>query len=163
MCGVGDLQVKGPNVLIGYWNMPEKTAEDFTVDGYFMTGDNASISEDGYVTIVGRSKDLVITGGLNVYPKEVELVVDAIPGVLESAVIGLPDPDFGEMVVAVVVPEAATELSEAGIRAAAREQLAAFKVPKRIFLVDALPRNTMGKVQKNRLRDDFGQKMAKND
>ncbi len=153
---VGELQVKGPNVFPGYWNLPEKTAEDFTPDGFFRTGDQASISPDGYVSIVGRSKDMVITGGLNVYPKEIELIIDALPGVLESAVIGLPDADFGEMVAAVVVPEAGRQPSEAAIRDGVGAQAARFKVPKKVFFLPELPRNTMGKVQKSRLRELFG-------
>ena len=152
---VGELQVKGPNVFPGYWNLPEKTAEDFTADGYFRTGDQATISPDGYVSIVGRSKDMVITGGLNVYPKELELIIDALPGVLESAVIGLPDPDFGEMVAAVVVLEEGAEGSEALIRDGVGAQAARFKVPKRVFFLPELPRNTMGKVQKSHLREQF--------
>jgi malonyl-CoA/methylmalonyl-CoA synthetase len=153
---VGELQVKGPNVFVGYWNMPDKTAEDFTGDGYFRTGDQARIDDSGYVSIVGRAKDMVITGGLNVYPKEVEMVLDTVPGVAESAVIGLPDADFGEAVVAVVVAEKRGGVSEEAIREAARAQLAAFKVPKRVIFVDQLPRNTMGKVQKAALRRTYG-------
>lgn len=150
---IGDLQVKGPNVFMGYWKMPEKTAEDFTADGYFNTGDKGRIDEDGYVTIVGRAKDLVITGGLNVYPKEIELLIDELPGVKESAVIGAPHPDFGEGVVAVVVPKAG-EMPEANaIVSAVKAQLANFKVPKQVVFMDELPRNTMGKVQKNVLRE----------
>jgi len=150
---VGELQVRGANVFAGYWNLPEKTAADFTADGFFRTGDQARIEADGYVAIVGRSKDMVISGGLNVYPKEVELVIDALPGVRESAVIGLPDADFGEIVAAVVVPEAGGDLDEEAVRTAVRARLAGFKVPKRVFFVDQLPRNTMGKVQKQALRD----------
>ena len=153
---VGELQVKGPNVFVGYWNMPDKTAEDFTADGFFRTGDQAQVDAEGYVAIVGRAKDMVISGGLNVYPKEVELVLDALPGVAESAVIGLPDADFGEAVVAVIVAEAGTELSEAAVREAARADLAPFKVPRRVIFVDELPRNTMGKVQKSAMRDKYG-------
>ena len=154
---IGNLQVRGPNVFIGYWKMPDKTAEDFTEDGYFNTGDKGKIDEDGYVSIVGRAKDMVITGGLNVYPKEIELFVDDLPGVSESAVIGVPHPDFGEGVVAVVVPETMGELSEKDIVDACRSELANFKVPKRIVFVDELPRNTMAKVQKNVLRETYGQ------
>jgi malonyl-CoA/methylmalonyl-CoA synthetase len=153
---VGDIEVRGPNVFASYWKLPEKTAEDFTADGYFRTGDKGCIDADGYVSIVGRAKDMIITGGLNVYPKEIELFIDALPGVRESAVIGVPHPDFGEGVVAVVVPgDAAAGGDAAGIIAACREHLAAFKVPKRVFFESALPRNTMGKVQKNRLRERF--------
>ncbi|GAB5453626.1 MAG: malonyl-CoA synthase [Halioglobus sp.] len=153
---VGDIQVKGPNVFCGYWNLPEKTAEDFTGDGFLITGDQGCIDEDGYVSIVGRAKDMVITGGLNVYPKEVELLIDELPGVLESAVIGLPDADFGEAVAAVVVPQAGSTVDEASIREAVKARAAGFKVPKRVFLVDELPRNTMGKVRKDLLRKQFG-------
>ena len=151
---IGVLEVRGPNVFQGYWQMPEKTAEELRPDGWFITGDMAKIDEDGYVTIVGREKDLVITGGFNVYPKEVESLIDDLPGVLESAVIGVPHPDFGEGVVAVVVPEGDGTTPEA-IRAALEGQLAKFKQPKKIVMVDALPRNTMGKVQKKALRDEY--------
>jgi len=154
---VGNLQVKGPNVFKGYWRMPEKTAEDFTADGFFNTGDKAMLDADGYYSIVGRAKDMVICGGLNVYPKEVEMVIDDIPGVLESAVIGVPHPDFGEAVVAVVVATTAgkSTLTEQSISAVTKAQLANFKNPKKVILVDDLPRNTMGKVQKNILREKY--------
>jgi malonyl-CoA/methylmalonyl-CoA synthetase len=151
----GVLEVRGPNVFNGYWRMPEKTAEGFRADGFFITGDVARIDEDGYVTIVGRTKDLIISGGLNVYPKEIEGVIDRIPGVSESAVIGLPHPDFGEGVAAVVVRRPGAEVGEHEIVAATRKELASFKVPKRVFFVPDLPRNTMGKVQKNLLRDTY--------
>ncbi|MGI9288010.1 MAG: malonate--CoA ligase [Pseudomonadales bacterium] len=151
---IGNLQVKGPNVFSGYWRMPEKTAEDFTADGFFNTGDKATIDADGYVSIVGRAKDLVICGGLNVYPKEIELVIDDMAGVKESAVIGVPHADFGEAVVAVIVPDGNAPTAEEVI-AHCRTQLANFKVPKRIEVIDALPRNAMGKVQKNVLRERF--------
>lgn len=155
---VGNLQVKGANVFEGYWRMPEKTAEEFTADGFFKTGDMAMQNEQGYISIVGRDKDMVITGGFNVYPKEIELEIDEIPGVLESAVIGLPHPDFGEAVSAVVVAKDTTLLpAEAEMIQLLKKQLAGFKVPKRIFVVDALPRNTMGKVQKNLLREQYSQ------
>lgn len=147
---IGLIEVKGPNVFEGYWNMPEKTAAEFRADGYFITGDLGMIGADGYLRIVGRDKDLVISGGYNVYPKEVEEAIDALPGVLESAVIGLPHPDLGEAVTAVVVPKG--EIDEATIRAALEGQLARFKQPKRVIVVDALPRNVMGKVQKAELR-----------
>lgn len=150
---IGNLQVRGPNVFIGYWRMPEKTAEDFTDDGFFNTGDKGMIDSDGYVSIVGRAKDVVISGGLNVYPKEVELFIDDLPEVKESAVIGIPHPDFGEAVVAVVVPQPDSGRDEYSIINAAKENLANFKVPKRVLFVDELPRNTMSKVQKNVLRD----------
>lgn len=150
----GMIEVRGPNVFQGYWQMPEKTAEELQADGWFITGDMAKIDADGYVTIVGRQKDLVITGGFNVYPKEVESLIDDLPGVLESAVIGVPHPDFGEAVVAVVVPEGEGTSAEA-ITAALSGQLARFKQPKEIILLDALPRNTMGKVQKKALREEY--------
>ena len=150
----GVLEVKGPNVFKGYWRMPEKTAEEFRDDGFFITGDLAVLSDDGYVTIVGRSKDLVISGGFNVYPKEVEGEIDDIDGVLESAVFGVSHPDFGEAVVAAVVRVGGAEVSESDIKGALAGKLAKFKQPKHIAFMDALPRNTMGKVQKNVLRDD---------
>ena len=150
---VGDLQVRGANVFSGYWNMPEKTAEDFTSDGYFITGDKGQIDADGYVAIVGRAKDMVISGGLNVYPKEIELIIDQIRGVLESAVIGLPHPDFGEAVAAVVVPEPGAEISAEAVIAHVKAHAANFKVPKQVFIAEQLPRNAMGKVQKNVLRE----------
>lgn len=155
---VGNIQVRGANVFVGYWRMPEKTREEFTADGFFKTGDMGSWDEDGYVVISGRSKDLIITGGLNVYPKEIEELIDALPGVVESAVVGLPHADFGEAVTAVVVRQknaAGAALSEAGIIAAVKAALANFKVPKRVFIVDDLPRNAMGKVQKNLLRAEY--------
>ena len=152
---VGDLQVKGNNVFRSYRNMPEKTAEDFTADGFFMTGDKGQIDSDGYVSIVGRSKDMVISGGLNIYPKEIELLIDDLPGVLESAVIGLPHPDLGEAVAAVVVPSRSDDLSTDEVRRYVREHAAGFKVPKKVYIVDELPRNTMGKVQKNLLREGY--------
>ncbi|WP_082015842.1 malonate--CoA ligase [Leisingera sp. ANG-M7] len=151
---IGVLEVRGANVFQGYWQMPEKTAEDLQPDGWFITGDMAKIDADGYVTIVGREKDLIITGGFNVYPKEVESLIDDLPGVLESAVIGVPHPDFGEAVVAVVVPEGEGTSAEA-IKAALMGQLAKFKQPKEIILLEALPRNTMGKVQKKALREEY--------
>ena len=154
---IGHVQVKGANVFPGYWRMPERNREEFTPDGYFRTGDMGSLSADGYLTIVGRSKDLIITGGYNVYPKEIELALDELPGVSESAVIGVPHPDFGEAVTAVVVPN--TEQiapTEGEIIGAMKRRLANFKVPKRVHFVDELPRNAMGKVQKNVLRDRFG-------
>jgi malonyl-CoA/methylmalonyl-CoA synthetase len=150
---VGHIQVKGPNVFKGYWRMPEKTADDFTDDLWFKTGDVGKIDADGYVTIVGRSKDLVITGGYNVYPAEVEALINELPGVAESAVIGVPHPDFGEGVVAVVVPRPGATLDEGAIGAALKSRIAAYKVPKRVVVVPELPRNQMGKVQKNLLRD----------
>jgi malonyl-CoA/methylmalonyl-CoA synthetase len=151
----GHVQVRGPNVFSGYWRMPEKNAEEFTADGWFRTGDMGSLSADGYLTIAGRSKDLIITGGYNVYPKEIELALDAMPGVKESAVVGVPHPDFGEAVTAVVVPASGQNPTEGEIIAALKGQLANFKVPKRVHVVAELPRNAMGKVQKNVLRERF--------
>jgi malonyl-CoA/methylmalonyl-CoA synthetase len=152
---VGHVQVQGDNVFSGYWRMPERNQEEFA-DGWFRTGDMGSLSFDGYLTIVGRSKDLIITGGYNVYPKEIELALDELPGVRESAVVGVPHADFGEAVTAVVVPSL-PELppNEADILEALKHRLANFKVPKRVHVVDALPRNAMGKVQKNVLRDRY--------
>ena len=151
---IGMIEVKGPNVFKGYWRMPEKTASEFH-DGFFITGDLGKVDAAGYVHIVGRGKDLVITGGFNVYPKEVEGEIDAIPGVQESAVIGLPHPDFGEGVTAIVVRAKGAGLAEADIHAALESRLAKFKLPKRVFFVEDLPRNTMGKVQKNILRETY--------
>ena len=151
---IGVLEVRGPNVFRGYWRMPEKTAAEFR-DGWFITGDLGLMDARGYVQIVGRGKDLVITGGFNVYPKEVETEIDSIPGVVESAVIGVAHPDFGEGVTAVVVKRADSPLTEADITAHLGERLAKFKQPKRVFFVDDLPRNTMGKVQKNVLRETY--------
>ena len=155
---IGGIEVRGPNVFKGYWRLPEKTAEEFTADGYFKTGDVGRFDADDYLWIVGRSKDLIISGGYNVYPKEVEAVIDELDGVLESAVIGVPHRDFGEAVAAVVVRAAGAgdAVSEAGIIADLKTRIANFKVPKRVHFVDELPRNTMGKVQKNVLRSRFG-------
>ena len=152
---IGDIQVKGPNVFSGYWRMPEKTAEEFTPDGYFKTGDVGKFDARGYLSIVGRSKDLIISGGYNVYPKEIESVLDAMDGVTESAVIGVAHPDYGEAVTAVIVPKPNAKLSEAEIIAALKSRIANFKVPKRIFFLNDLPRNAMGKIQKNILREQF--------
>jgi malonyl-CoA/methylmalonyl-CoA synthetase len=150
----GALQVRGPNVFPGYWRLPEKTAEDFTDDGFFDTGDQAVIDSDGYVSIVGRAKDMIISGGLNIYPKEIEILLDDMSGVVESAVIGLPHPDFGESVVAVIVgTENAPESSD--VIAHCKAVLANFKVPKQVHFIDSLPRNAMGKVQKNLLRERY--------
>jgi len=148
---IGVIEVRGPNVFRGYWQMPEKTAEELSADGWFNTGDLGTVDPEGYVTIVGRAKDLIISGGYNVYPKEIEEVIDDLPGVVESAVIGVPHPDFGEGVVAVVVAE--DGVTEEAIAGALKDRLAKFKQPKRIFLVPELPRNTMGKVQKKALRE----------
>ncbi len=151
---IGVLEVRGPNVFGGYWQMPEKTKQEFRDDGFFITGDIALIDDQGYVHIVGRAKDLIICGGFNVYPKEVEGIIDAIEGVGEAAVIGLPHPDFGEAVAAVVTrQDDGPDADE--IIGRLKAELAAFKVPKQVFFVDALPRNTMGKVQKNELRDRY--------
>ena len=155
----GHVQVRGPNVFAGYWRMPEKTRQEFTQDGWFRTGDLGVLGGSGipdhYLSIVGRSKDLIISGGYNVYPKEVELVIDALPGIQESAVIGVPHADFGEAVVAVVVPQAGCTPDVQGILASLKARLANFKLPKQIHVIDALPRNTMGKVQKNVLRQQY--------
>ncbi len=151
---VGLIQVKGANVFSGYWRMPDKTAEDFTSDGWFRTGDVGKIDERGYVHIVGRAKDLIITGGYNVYPKEVEAVIDDLAGVVESAVIGVPHPDFGEAVTAVVKRDC--DVGEEAVIAWCKGRIANYKVPKRVFFIEELPRNTMGKVQKNVLRDIYG-------
>ncbi|MCB1725191.1 MAG: malonyl-CoA synthase [Gammaproteobacteria bacterium] len=151
----GVLEITGPNVFRGYWQMPDKTAEEFRGDGYFVTGDIAVMADDGRVTIVGRAKDLIISGGFNVYPKEIESQIDELPGVRESAVIGVPHADFGEGVTAVVVPDGVGVLTEEAVIEALKDRLARFKQPKRVFIVDELPRNTMGKVQKNVLRDTY--------
>jgi malonyl-CoA/methylmalonyl-CoA synthetase len=156
---IGDVQVRGPNVFAGYWRMPEKTREEFTADGYFRTGDMGEWVADGpgkgYLRLVGRAKDLIITGGLNVYPKEIEERIDAMEGVVETAIIGVPDPDFGECVTAVVVARPGHALTERAIIAALKGEIASFKVPKRVHFVADLPRNAMGKVQKNLLRQEF--------
>lgn len=155
----GHVQVRGPNVFAGYWRMPEKTRQEFAEDGWFRTGDLGVLGGPGipdhYLSIVGRSKDLIISGGYNVYPKEIELVLDAQPGVEESAVIGVPHADFGEAVVAIIVPKAGQVLDIEGIQASLKTCLANFKMPKQIHVIDALPRNTMGKVQKNVLRQQY--------
>ncbi|WP_427912715.1 malonate--CoA ligase [Ramlibacter sp. MMS24-I3-19] len=150
---IGGIQVKGPNVFKGYWRMPEKTAEEFTSDGWFRTGDVGKVDERGYVSIVGRSKDLIISGGYNVYPAEVEGYINEMPGVAESALVGVPHPDFGEVGVAVVVGKSGASLQAEDIIASLKARLANFKIPKRCFVVEELPRNTMGKVQKNLLRE----------
>ncbi|MFC4170526.1 malonyl-CoA synthase [Microvirga sp. GCM10011540] len=152
---IGMIEVKGPNVFKGYWRMPEKTAAEFRPDGYFITGDLGKVDERGYVHILGRSKDLVITGGFNVYPKEIEDEIDAIPGVFESAVIGIPHDDFGEGVTAVVVRSKSATVDADTILSVLDGRLAKFKLPKRVLFVDDLPRNAMGKVQKNVLREQF--------
>ncbi len=152
---VGIIEIKGPNVFLGYWRMPEKTAQEFRADGYFITSDMGRVDEDGYVSIVGRSKDLIISGGFNVYPAEVEALLDELPGVAESAVIGVPHPDFGEAVVAVLAPKPGAELGQDAVQASLNDRLAKFKQPKKVHILEALPRNTMGKIQKNVLRERF--------
>ncbi|MDQ1900952.1 malonyl-CoA synthase [Paracoccus sp. WLY502] len=154
---IGMIEVRGPNVFKGYWQMPEKTAAELRANGFFITGDLGKFDDRGYLHIVGRGKDLIITGGYNVYPKEIETEIDALPGVVESAVIGLPHRDFGEGVTAVIVPTGKDAISEQDVLAALDGRLAKFKQPKRVLFVDELPRNTMGKVQKNLLRDQFGE------
>ena len=158
---IGVIEVKGPNVFKGYWRMPEKTKQEFRDDGFFITGDLGKIDDKGYVHILGRGKDLVISGGFNVYPKEIESEIDAMPGVVESAVIGVPHADFGEGVTAVVVCHADADVSETSVIKGLDGRLAKFKMPKRVFVVDELPRNTMGKVQKNVLRDMYKDIYAK--
>src|ERR1700719_294107 len=158
---IGMIEVKGPNVFKGYWRMPEKTRSEFRDDGFFVTGDLGKIDNKGYVHIVGRGKDLVISGGFNVYPKEIESEIDAMPGVIESAVIGVPHSDFGEGVTAVVVCNKGAEVNETSVLKALDGRLAKFKMPKRVFVVDELPRNAMGKVQKNILRDTYKDIYAK--
>ncbi len=157
----GLLQLKGPNLFSGYWRNPEKTAEDHTPDGYFISGDVAVRDRDDFIKIVGRAKDLIISGGFNVYPKEIEMMIDALPGVAECAVIGVPHPDFGEGVVAVVVAHRGVPLDPATIRAATASELAAFKRPKDVIVVDDLPRNAMGKVQKALLRTRYASLFAR--
>ncbi|MBQ0713508.1 MAG: malonyl-CoA synthase [Porticoccus sp.] len=152
---VGILEIKGPNVFQGYWCMPEKTAEEFRKDGFFITGDMATMDDEGRISIVGRAKDLVISGGFNVYPKEVENAIDEIEGVKESAVIGIQHPDFGEGVTAVIVKEVKSGITEEQVMAFLKDKIARFKQPQKIFFVDELPRNTMGKVQKKALRDTY--------
>ena len=152
----GGIEVKGQNVFKGYWRNPEKTRSEFTDDGYFMTGDLGHFDEKCSLVISGRAKDLIITGGFNVYPKEVEELIDAMPGVLESAVIGLPNADFGEAVTAVVVLKKGVSLTSSDIIQLLKLNLASYKCPKRIIIVDELPRNAMGKVQKNVLRQTYG-------
>jgi malonyl-CoA/methylmalonyl-CoA synthetase len=152
---IGMLEVRGPNVFSGYWRMPEKTRAELLDDGFFVTGDLAMLDERGYIHIVGRDKDLVISGGFNVYPKEVEQVIDEMVGVVESAVIGVLHPDFGEGVTAVLVLKPGAKVEEADVLFELSDKLAKYKQPKRVFFVDSLPRNTMGKVQKNQLRDQY--------
>jgi malonyl-CoA/methylmalonyl-CoA synthetase len=152
---IGQIEVRGPNVFKGYWQMPEKTAAELRDDGFFITGDLGRVDEDGYVHIVGRNKDLIISGGFNVYPKEIELILDDQPGVLESAVIGVPHADFGETVLGLIVPEPGASPDLDAIAEAAAASLARFKHPRKLLLIEDLPRNTMGKVQKNALRERY--------
>ena len=152
---VGQIELRGPNVFKGYWQMPEKTAAELRSDGFFITGDLGRIDADGYLHIVGRNKDLIISGGFNIYPKEIELVLDDQPGVLESAVLGVPHPDFGETVLGVIVAAPGQRPDLDNIAAATASALARFKQPRKLILIDELPRNTMGKVQKNILRDRY--------
>ncbi len=152
---IGGIEVKGPNVFKGYWRMPQKTKEEFTADGFFKTGDVGKIDERGYITIVGRSKDLIISGGYNVYPAEIEGYINEMPGVAESALVGVPHPDFGEVGVAVVIAKAGVSIQADAIIAALKSKLANFKIPKQCCVVQELPRNTMGKVQKNLLREQY--------
>jgi malonyl-CoA/methylmalonyl-CoA synthetase len=152
---IGGIEVKGPNVFKGYWRMPEKTKEEFTADGWFKTGDVGKIDERGYITIVGRSKDLIISGGYNVYPAEIEGYINDMPGVAESALVGVPHPDFGEVGVAVVIAKPGAQVSGEAVLALLKAQLANFKIPKKCFVLPELPRNTMGKVQKNLLREQY--------
>jgi malonyl-CoA/methylmalonyl-CoA synthetase len=158
---IGMIEVKGPNVFKGYWRMPEKTRSEFRDDGFFITGDLGKIDSKGYVHILGRGKDLVISGGFNVYPKEIESEIDAMPGVIESAVIGVPHADFGEGVTAVVVCDKGAHIDESSVLKALDGRLAKFKMPKRVIVVEELPRNTMGKVQKNILRDTYAKIYSK--
>jgi malonyl-CoA/methylmalonyl-CoA synthetase len=152
---IGMIEVRGPNVFKGYWQMPEKTAAELHENGFFITGDLGRVDEDGYVHIVGRGKDLIISGGYNIYPKEIELLLDDQPGVLESAVIGVPHPDFGETVLGILVPQPGQVLDLDAILARVQYQLARFKHPRKLIVLDELPRNTMGKVQKNALRETY--------
>ncbi|MEP2534358.1 malonyl-CoA synthase [Shimia sp.] len=152
---IGEIEVRGPNVFKGYWQMPEKTAEELRQNGFFITGDLGHTDEDGYIHIVGRNKDMIISGGFNIYPKEIELLLDDAPGVLESAVIGVPHPDFGETVVGILVAERGAELDVESIKADISQTLSRFKHPKQLIILPELPRNTMGKVQKNVLRDAY--------
>ena len=152
---VGVIDIRGPNVFKGYWRMPEKTREEFREDGFFISGDLGRVDERGYVSIVGRAKDLIISGGFNVYPAEVEAAIEALTGIADCAVIGVPHKDFGEAVVAVAAPNPGADLEEKAIQAALSNELAKFKQPKRVFLTSELPRNAMGKVQKKELRDRY--------
>jgi malonyl-CoA/methylmalonyl-CoA synthetase len=157
---IGQIEVRGPNVFKGYWKMPEKTKAELRENGFFITGDLGKIDKEGYVHILGRDKDLIISGGFNIYPKELEEIIDDQVGVLESAVIGVPHPDFGETPIAVIVKEAEMAPNIEVIDRNLRKSLARYKHPRKIIIVDKLPRNTMGKVQKNILRSDYGELFA---
>jgi malonyl-CoA/methylmalonyl-CoA synthetase len=152
---IGQIEVSGPNVFAGYWQRPDLASTEFCTDGFFRTGDIGVFDADGYLSIVGRSKDLIISGGLNVYPKEIEEAIDALPEVLESAVIGIPDADFGEAVVAIIVGADGSIVDPESVRTTLRKTLASYKVPKQIHVVHALPRNALGKVEKVRLREKY--------
>ena len=152
---IGVIEVRGPNVFLGYWQKPEKTKEEFRDDGFFVTGDMGYLDENNYLTIVGRNKDLIITGGLNVYPKEIESIIDQIKEVEESAVIGVDHPDFGEGIIAVIIEKKDKNVEISKLSEYLKENIASFKIPKKIIKKNALPRNSMGKVQKNLLRDEF--------
>jgi malonyl-CoA/methylmalonyl-CoA synthetase len=152
---IGMIEVRGPNVFKGYWNMPEKTEAEFRKDGFFITGDLGTIGADGYLCIVGRGKDLIITGGLNVYPREIESLLDELPGVEESAVVGLPHDDFGEGVTAFLVLKPGADMTQERVVDGLKDRLARFKLPKRVLFVEQLPRNSMGKVQKSALRQEY--------
>lgn len=154
---IGVIEVRGPNVFKGYWRNPEKTTTEFRSDGFFVTGDLGTIGANGYVQIVGRGKDLIITGGYNVYPKEIETEIDNLHGILESAVVGVPHGDFGEGIVAAVVMQPGHDTTEADIIGELKTTLAGYKIPKRVFFIPELPRNTMGKVRKEILRNDFSE------
>jgi malonyl-CoA/methylmalonyl-CoA synthetase len=152
---IGEIEVRGPNVFKGYWNLPEKTVEELRENGFFITGDLGKIDTDGYVHIIGRNKDLIISGGYNVYPKEIELLLDAQEGVLESAVVGVPHPDFGETVIGILVAYTGAELDLGAVRKKLTTSLAQFKHPQKLIILSELPRNAMGKVQKKALREQF--------
>jgi malonyl-CoA/methylmalonyl-CoA synthetase len=152
---IGGIQVRGPNVMPGYWRLPDRRKDDFAADGFFRTGDVGTFDDDGYLSIVGREKDMVISGGYNVYPKEIEMLLDELPGVEESAAFGVPHPDFGEAVTVAIVARPGAQLTEAGVIAHVKGKLANYKVPKRVVFVPELPRNTMGKVIKAELRKAY--------
>ncbi|VAV97179.1 Long-chain-fatty-acid--CoA ligase, partial [hydrothermal vent metagenome] len=159
---IGILEYKGPNLFQGYWQMPEKTAAEMRVDGFFISGDMAISDKQGRISIVGRGKDLIIAGGFNIYPKEIESAIDQLPGVLETAVIGCPHPDMGEAVVAVVIPKEGASLTEEDILDPLSGNLARFKLPRKVIFLNSLPRNTMGKVQKNILRQNYSGLFTRN-